>query len=151
MENWNERGTNTLEQCVHPLHTIPTFTTCTFLEDPLMWDRTYKGFIENISLHELSLELRDDYCTIQETQLRYGALELSVVLHFPDGLQKVTLTGIITGYRRMRVKEKCSLHLGIRLDTLNEKNRRILNDYLSLGIGDTNLIWNLWDNLFVRA
>ena len=151
MEDLSERGINSIEQCVNPLHTIPTFATCTFLEDSLKWDRTYKGFIEDISLNELSLELRDDYFTIQESLLKYSPLEMSVVFHFPDGLHKVTLTGIITGHKRMRVKEKCSLLLGILLDKLNENNREILNDYLHSGIGDTNLIWNLWDNLSIQA
>ena len=151
MEKLSERETNTVEQSAHTLHTIPTFVNCTFLEDSLKWDRSYKGFIENISLHELSLELRDDYCTIQESLLRYSPLEINVALHFPAGLQEVVLTGIITWNKRVRVKERCSVLLGIRLDKLNEKNRGLLNNYLSLGIGDTNLNWNLWDNLFVRT
>jgi hypothetical protein len=99
MEDLSERGINLIEQCVNPLHTIPTFATCTFLEDSLKWDRTYKGFIEDISLNELSLELRDDYFTIQESLLKYSLLEMSVVFHFSDGLHKVTLTGIITGHK----------------------------------------------------
>ena len=51
----------------------------------------------------------------------------------------------------MRKKGKSNFHLGIGLDEQNEKNREILNNYLSSGIGDTNLIWNLWDNLSLRA
>ena len=151
MEDLSERGINSIEQCVNPLHTIPTFATCTFLEDSLKWDRTYKGFIEDISLNELSLELRDDYFTIQESLLKYSLLEMSVVFHFPDGLHKVNLTGIITWHKRVKKIEKCYLHLGILLDEQNEKNKEILNEYLYLGIGDTNLIWNLWDNLSIRA
>ena len=151
MENWSGRATHTIEQSVHTLHTIPTFVNCTFLEDSLKWDGSYKGFIENISLHELSLELRDDYCTIQESLLKYSPLEINVVLHLPAGLQQVVLTGIITGNKRVQKKEKGYVRLGIRLNEHNEKNSGLLKEYISLGIGDTNLIWNLWDNLFVRA
>ena len=71
--------------------------------------------------------------------------------HFSDGSHQVVLTGIVTWNKRIRRKEKSYLYLGIRLDEQNEKNTQILNDYLSLGTGDKNLIWNLWDNLSLRA
>jgi hypothetical protein len=147
----NERKTSVLERHIDHLHFIPTFVTCSFLEDSLKENRTYKGFIEDISSNELSLELRDDYFTIQESLLMYSPLKMSVVFHFPDGLHKVTLSGIIKWYKRVRMKEKSHLLLGIRLDELNEKNRELLDNYLCLGIGDTNLIWNLWDNLLIRT
>jgi hypothetical protein len=149
--DFKERKTSVIEKHVDHLHSIPTFVTCSFLKDSIKWHRTYKGFIENISLNELSLELRDDYFTIQESLLIYSPLEMSVVFYFPDGSHKVTLAGIITQHKRVRVKEKCNLLLGVRLDEPNEKNREILNNYLNLGIGDTNLIWNLWDNLLIRT
>ena len=74
----NERKTSTLEKHVDHLHFIPTFVTCSFLENTLKWNRTYKGFIEDISLNELSLELRDDYFTIQESLLIYSPLEMNL-------------------------------------------------------------------------
>jgi hypothetical protein len=132
-------------------HIIPTFVNCIFLKYSLKGNRAYKGFIEYISLNELSLEIRDDYFTLQESLLIYSTLEMTVAFHFPDGLHKVNLTGIITWCKRVRKKDTCNLHLGIRLYELNEKNREILTDYLYLGIGDKNLIWNLWDNLLIRA
>ena len=124
MEDLSKRLKNTVE-CVNILHTIPTFVSCSFLEDSLKWNRTYKGFINDISLNELSLELRDDFFTIQESLLIYSPLEMSVVFHFPEGVHKVTLAGIITRHKRVRVKEKCNLLLGIRLDELKEKNKEM--------------------------
>ena len=95
MENFNGRETNVVEKCVHQFSTIPTFVICRFLVDSLKESRPYKGFIEDISLNELSLELTDDYLTIQESLLKYSTLEMTVILHFPDDLHKVNLTGII--------------------------------------------------------
>ena len=109
------------------------------------------GFIEDISLRELILELRDDFFGIQESLVSYSPLELSMNFHFHDGPHQVVLTGIIIWNKRVRKKGKSYLCLGIRLDEQDEKCGEILNNYLSSGIGDTNLIWNLWDYLSMRA
>ena len=151
MGDFNERKKDAVEKCVHSLYAIPTFVNCTFLENSLKGNRAYKGFIEDISLNKLSLELRDDYFSIQESLLIYSTLEMNVIFHFPDGLHEVNLTGVITWCKRLRKKDRSYLHLGIRLYELNEKNREILKGYLYLGIGDKNLIWNLWDNLLMRT
>ena len=151
MKDFTERATAAVEKCAHSLYSIPTFVNCTFLEHPLNANRAYKGFIEDISLNELSLELRDDYFSIQESLLIYSVLEMNVIFHFPDGLHEVNLTGIITRCKRFGEKDKSYLYLGIRLYELNEKDTAILKNYLHLGIGDKNLIWNLWDNLPIQA
>ena len=147
MGDFNERETSAAEKYEHYFHTVPTLVTCTFLGNLCKGNRSYEGFIEDISLRELSLELRDDYFTIEESLAIYSPVEMRMNFNFPDGLHQVVLTGIIIWSKRVRKKEKSYLYLGIRLDEHNEKNGALLNDYLSLGIGDTNLIWNLWDNL----
>ena len=151
MKDFNQRETKPAEQCAQYLHSIPTFVPCTFLENSFKGNRIYKGFIEDISPTELSLELKDDYFTVQKSLLLYSPMELSMDFHFPDGPHQIVLTGIVTWNKRIRRKEKSYLYLGIRLDEQNEKNTQILNDYLSLGMGDKKLIWNLWDNLSLRA
>ena len=151
MEEFNQSKTSPAENCMRFIHTIPTFVTCAFLENSFKGNRIYKGFIEDISLRELLLELRDDYFSIQESLVSYSPVELSMDFHFPDGLHQIVLTGITIWNKRVRKKEKSYLYLGIRLDGQNEENREIFNDYLSSGIGDTNLIWNLWDNLSIRT
>ena len=151
MGTFNEREQDAVEQCPQRLYTIPTFVICTFWGNSLKGNRNYKGFIENISLNELSLELRDDYSTLQESLLIYSPLEMTMDFHFPNGLHKVTLAGMVTWSKRLRKKDKSYLHLGIHLYELNEKHRAILQDYLYLGIGDKNLIWNLWDTLLAGA
>jgi hypothetical protein len=150
MKDFTERATDVVEKCAHRLYSIPTLVNCTFLEQPLKGNRAYKGFIDEISINQLSLELRDDYFSIQESLLKYSTLEMTVILHLHDGLREVNLTGIITWCKRFRKKDRSCLQLGISLYDLNEKNRETLQDYLYLGIGDKNLIWNLWDNLLIR-
>jgi hypothetical protein len=76
---------------------------------------------------------------------------MTMDFHFPNGLHQVTLAGMVTWSKRLRKKDKSYLHLGINLYELKEKHRAILKDYLYLGIGDKNLIWNLWDTLLVGA
>ena len=151
MENFIQRKPDAEEQRDYQFHSIPTFVNCTFLGNSLTGDRNYQGFIEEISLSELSLELRDDYSTLQESLLIYSPLEITMDFHFPKGLHKVTLAGMVTWSKRLRKKDKSYLHLGIHLYELNEKHKTILQDYLYLGIGDKNLIWNLWDTLLAGA
>lgn len=151
MEDLSQRKHDAEKQRDHQFHTIPTFVNCTFLGNSLQGDRNHQGFIEKISLNELSLELRDDYCTIQESLLIYSPLEMTMIFHFPNELHKVTLTGMITWSKRLRKKDKSCLYLGTRLYELNEKQRAVLKDYLCLGIGDKNLVWNLWDTLLAGA
>ena len=146
MSDFTERATDAVAKGRHRLYSIPTFVNCTILEYPLKGNKPYKGFIENISLNELSLELRDDYFSIQEAFLKYSTLEMTVIFHLPDGSHKVNLTGIVTWCKRSSRKEKSCLQIGIHLYELNKKHKKLLNDYLHLGIGDKNLIWNLWDN-----
>ena len=151
MADLSERETSAAEKNKHHFHAIPTFVTCAFLGNLFKGNRSYKGFVEDISLSKLSLELRDDYFTIQESLAIYSPVELSMDFHFPNGLHQIVLTGIVIWNKRVRKKEKSYLYLGIRLDGQNEKSEEILNSYLSSGMGDTNLIWNLWDNLSIRA
>ena len=151
MRDLRERETNAIEKSIECLHTIPTFVTCTFLGNSLKGHRTYKGFIEDISPSELSLELRDDFVSIQESLTIYTPMEITMDFHFSDGLHEVVLTGIITWNKRVRKNEKSFLYLGMRLDEQNERSREILNHYLSSGAGDRNLIWNLWDNFFLQV
>jgi hypothetical protein len=50
----------------------------------------------------------------------------------------------------MKKNDKNFLYLGIQFQNLNEETMHVLEKYLSLGTGDNNLIWNLWDNLSIQ-
>ena len=45
-------------------------------------------------------------------------------------------------------KEKSCLYLGIRLDEQKEKNREILNNYLSSGIGDIQILPGIYGTIY---
>lgn len=67
VEHLNEREKDFVKRWAHQLHTIPTFVDWTLLKDSLKGNKNYKGFIEDISLNQLSFKLRNDYFTLQES------------------------------------------------------------------------------------
>ena len=131
-------------------HTIPAAVTCTFFEDVLRGKGTFQGFIQDISLGGVALEIRDDFLTIKESLLLYTTLEMNVAFNLADGIHQMHVSGIIRWYKRIKKRDKSFVYIGIKFHNLDEKSKEILEHYLSLGTGDTNLIWNLWDNLSIQ-
>ena len=138
------------ERREHERHAIPAAVTCTFFEDVLRGKGTFQGFIQDISLGGAALEVRDDFLTIKESLLLYTTLEMTVAFNLSDGIHRMNLSGIIRWYKRMKKSDKSFVYMGIKFHSLDEKSKEILEHYLSLGTGDTNLIWNLWDNLSMQ-
>ena len=148
MEELFERdGKLVEERRKHPRRQIPAAVTCTFYEEILQGKGSFKGFIQDISMGGVSLEIRDDFLSISETMLLYTNLEMHVEFNFPEGIQHISFSGLVRWYKRIKKKDKNFLYLGIKFQNLDEQSREVLEKYLSLGTGDTNLIWNLWDNL----
>jgi len=129
---------------------IPAAVTCTFYEEVLQGKGSFKGFIQDISVGGVSLEIRDDFLTIRESLLLYTNIEMAVEINFPEGMQHVDFSGLVRWYKRIKKNDKNFLYLGIQFHTLNEETMKVLERYLSLGTGDINLIWNLWDNLSIQ-
>ena len=134
----------------HERHVIPAAVTCTFFEDVLRGKGTFQGFIHDISLGGAALEVRDDFLTIKESLLLYTTLEMTVAFNLSDGIHRMHISGIIRWCKRMKKSDKSFVYMGIKFHTLDAKSKEILEHYLSLGTGDTNLIWNLWDNLSLQ-
>jgi len=133
----------------HQRHVIPAAVTCTFFEDVLRGKGTFQGFIQDISLGGVALEIRDDFLTIKESLLLYTTLEITVAFNLSDGIHRMQVSGIVRWYKRIKKSDKSFVYIGIKFHSLDEKSKEILQHYLSLGTGDTNLIWNLWDNLSI--
>ena len=127
-------------------HNIPAAVNCTFFEGVFRGKGNFQGFIQDISCGGVSLEIRDDFLNIQESLLLYTNIAMTVEFNLPDGNHRMDFSGIIRWYKRIKKRDRSCLYLGIRFDSLDEQNKKILKDYLSLGTGDKNLIWNLWDN-----
>ena len=126
---------------------IPAVVTCTFFEEVLNTKGSVQGYIQDISFGGVSLEIRDNFLSIKEELLMHTTVEMEVELNFPDGNHMMFFSGIVKWHKRIKKKGNRALCLRIQFHNLDEKNADMLNEYLSLGSGDKNLIWNLWDKL----
>jgi hypothetical protein len=147
MELFESDEKTVIERRKRPRRKIPAAVTCTFYEEILQGKGSFSGFIQDISMGGVSMEIRDDFLSISETLLLYTSIEMQVEFNFPEGMQHISFSGLIKWYKRIKKKDKNFLYLGIQFQNLNEQKREVLEKYLLLGTGDTNLIWNLWDNL----
>jgi hypothetical protein len=149
-----------VERREHQRHAIPAAVTCRFFEEVLRGKGTFQGFIQDISFGGVALEIRDDFLTIKESLLLYTTLEMTVAFNLSDGIHQMDFSGIIRWYKRIKRSDKSFVYIGrsdksfvyigIKFHSLNEESKEVLKHYLSLGTGDTNLIWNLWDNLSIQ-
>ena len=128
-------------------YAIPAVVKCKLFEEVVSGKNSFQGFIQDISFGGVSLEITDDLLNIKEDLLKYTNVEMELELNSPDGLHKMNFSGIIKWYKRVKKKDKNVLTLHIQFHYLDEKSAEVLMKYLSLGSGDKNLFWNLWDNL----
>ena len=128
-------------------HSIPAVVSCTFFEEVMNGKGSVKGYLQDISFGGVSLEIRDDFLNIKEDLLMHTTVEMEMELNFPDGTHRMAFSGIVKWHKRVKQKDKKSLFLKIQFHNLDEKSAEMLNSYVSLGGGDKNLIWNLWDDL----
>jgi hypothetical protein len=128
-------------------YSIPAVVKCKLFEEVVSGKNSFQGFIQDISFGGVSLEITDDFLNIKEDLLKYTNVEMELELNSPDGLHRMNFSGIIKWHKRVKKKDKNVLTLHIQFHYLDEKSAEVLMKYLSLGSGDKNLFWNLWDNL----
>ncbi|NOQ85928.1 MAG: hypothetical protein GQ554_03480 [Deltaproteobacteria bacterium] len=150
MENFDNDEKAKIEIREHQRYSIPAMVTCTFLEESLRGKSSFQGFIQDISFGGVSLEVRDDFLIISDSLLKYTDLEMAVELDLPDGKHRLNFSGVIRWQKRVKKNNMSFLYLGIQFYDLKESDRNVLKKYLSLGTGDKNLIWNLWDNILMQ-
>ena len=150
MENFDNDEKAKIEIREHQRYSIPAMVTCTFLEESLRGKSSFQGFIQDISFGGVSLEVRDDFLIISDSLLKYTDLEMAVELDLPDGKHRLNFSGVIRWQKRVKKNNMSFLYLGIQFYDLKESDRIVLKKYLSLGTGDKNLIWNLWDNILMQ-
>jgi len=126
---------------------IPAVVKCKLFEEVVSGKNSFQGFIQDLSFGGVSLEITDDFLNIKEDLIKYTNIEMELEFNSPDGLHKMSFSGIIKWYKRVKKKDKKVLNLHIQFHYLDEKSADVLMKYLSLGSGDKNLFWNLWDNL----
>jgi c-di-GMP-binding flagellar brake protein YcgR len=128
-------------------HSIPAAVTCTFFKGDLKGKNSFRGFIQNISLGGASLEIRDDSFLINDSFLQFTNMEMVFELPMPEGTHRITISGIIRWYHKIKKKDVNLLCLGVQFYNVDDRAKDILNQYLTQGAGDKNLIWSLWDTL----
>ena len=114
MELFESDEKKVIERREHPRRQIPAAVTCTFYEEVLQGKGSFNGFIQDISMGGVSLEIRDDFLSISETLLLYTTIEMHVEFNFPDGMQHISFSGLIRWYNRIKKKDKNFLYLGIK-------------------------------------
>ena len=147
METLHDNSKEQLDRRENKRHNVPAMVTCSFYEGGIRGKSSFQGFIQDISLGGVSIEIRDDFLKISEGLLSYTTVDMSVALNFPDGVHQMDFSGVIRWCRRIKEESRNFLYLGIKFHNLSEENQALVKHYMSLGQGDKNLIWNLWDTL----
>lgn len=150
MEDFNNNEEVKIKERKDQRYSIPAAVICKFSKKDLKSKNSFQGFIQNISLGGVSLEIRDDFLFLNDSFLQYTNMEMTLVLNTPDGIHKMNISGIIRWHRRVKKQNMSFLYLGIQFFYLDEDNKAIIKKYLALGTGDKNLMWNLWDNLSIQ-
>ena len=151
MEHFDSNGKGKINKRSHQRYNTPATVICKFFNRNLKGKSSFQGFIQDISLGGVSLEIRDDFLIIKDSVLKYTRIEMALELNLPDGIYKMNFSGIISWCKRVKKKNMSFLYLGIQFYHLDESSKETLKKYLALGTGDKNLIWNLWDNLSIKA
>ena len=151
MDNQDSTARLHVEKRKYQRYSIPVMVTCRFLEEEPNRKSSFQGFMQSISLGGALLEIRDDFLSIGESKLTYAPVEMNVEFHFPDGAHRINLLGIIRWHKRVKKPRGSFLYLRIQFNALDEKSLEILTRFLSLGTGDRNLIWNLWDAIQTKG
>jgi hypothetical protein len=139
-----------LEKRENQRFNIPAVVNCKFINKNMKSENGFQGFIQDISLGGVVLEIRDDFLTIDDSLLQYTSIQMVLELNLPTGAHKMEFSGFVRWLRRVKKEGMSFLYLGIQFNPLKETSKEILMEYLSLGTGDKNLIWNLWDNLSIQ-
>ncbi len=145
MDNLAPNETIQMEKRKHQRHYIPSMVTCKFFEELPAKERSFQGFIQDISLGGVFLEIRDDFLYINESALPYSTIEMTVECNLPDGVEMMAVSGHIRWHKRIKKQAGSFLYLRIQFHTMDAKSLDTLKEFLSLGTGEKHLFWNLWD------
>ena len=108
---------------------------------------TLKGIIDDLSIGGVSVEVDERYMPIDVDQLVEQIVKMEI--HFPKNKKNPYILGSIRWIKREVAKGSSVLQLGIQFVDITEENLKALKNFLELGSGDQNLLWNLWDSAFL--
>lgn len=64
-----------------------------------------------------------------------------------NDISLLNISGKIVWQRRQQTPNGPAALIGIRFDTLNAMDRKMLSDYCAGSVGEQNLLWSLWDTM----
>jgi hypothetical protein len=147
MDNLASSDPIQLEKRKHQRYCIPSVVTCRFPEELPGGQRSFQGFVQDISLGGVFLEIRDDFLCIKKPNLGCSTIEMTLECTMPEGVKLLAVAGNIKWHKRIKKATGSFLYLRIQFHTMDERNLKILKKFLSLGTGDKHLFWNLWDTI----
>ncbi|MBW1646044.1 MAG: PilZ domain-containing protein [Deltaproteobacteria bacterium] len=116
-----------------------------FLGEPagIAGNNVFSGFIEDISLGGIRIQLRERYGKLYRVALQGERIKMS--FSFPQFDHTVFTTGIIRWSKKTTEHTDQLITLGVKFIDLAPTDQQYLENYLSSSQGDQNLLWDLWN------
>lgn len=107
---------------------------------------TLKGILDDLSPGGVSIELAESYQGIADDQLNNQLVKVGI--SFPNAPKTPYILGSVRWVKSRVAKGSSFLKVGIQFEDITEDNLRAIKEFLGLGVGDQNLLRNLWDSAF---
>ncbi|MDY6842521.1 MAG: PilZ domain-containing protein [Thermodesulfobacteriota bacterium] len=104
---------------------------------------TVNAVIKDLSLGGACIEIDERYTPIDIDQLAKQIVKMNI--RFPDKAKTPYILGSVRWFKREVKKGKYILRLGIQFEEMSEDTIRAIKEFIDLGIGDQNLLWDLWE------
>ena len=113
-------------------------------EKPSLSNRTsFQGFIEDISLGGLRLQLRERYGKLYKMKLQGKQVKLAIP--FSQFNYTIYALGTIQWSNDFQEHTEHVITMGIRFIDLSPTDCQYLENYMGSNKGDHNLLWELWN------
>ena len=106
---------------------------------------TLRAVIKDLSLSGACIEIDERYTPVDIDQLAKQIVKLEI--RFPESTNTPYILGSVRWFKREIKKGRYILQLGIQFVEIAEDNLRALKEFIGLGIGDQNLLWDLWESI----
>ena len=104
---------------------------------------SFQGFIEDISLGGMRLQLREKYGKLYKTKMQGKRIKLSIP--FSQFNHTVYALGEIQWSNDVQEHAEHVITLGVKFVDLAPTDRQYLENYMNSNRGDHNLLWDLWN------
>ena len=111
-------------------------------KDSLSKRSSFQGFVEDISLGGLRLQLRERYGKLYKVPLQGKQITLSIP--FPQFNYTVFTLGIIQWSNDFQEHTEHVITMGIKFVDLSPTDSQYLENYMGSNKADHNLLWELW-------